>query len=465
MRFQHKHKPKGMQSNLLYIITILLSLMVIVQLSSCKNNDMNNNNKAVDLKLVADGFVSPVSVSAPADGSHRLFVVDQIGKIWIIDNSGKKLSTPFLDLSSKMVTLSPGYDERGLLSIAFHPHFSTNGKFYVYYTAPPAPGGPQPGANWDNTSRISEFKVMAGNPNVADMSTERIILEENHPQSNHNGGTIAFGPDGYLYISIGDGGNKDDVGPGHVEDWYKVNAGGNGQDITSNLLGNILRIDVTPSGKSAYRIPADNPFVGQAGKDEIYAFGFRNPYRFSFDRGGAHWLIAGDAGQSLFEEIDMVTRGGNYGWNVKEGRHCFDTDNDLLIRNSCPLADPDGRPLIDPVIELANSDNPAGGVAIAVVGGNVYRGESVPSLKGKYVFGILSGSDEVATGRLLTAVPSAAADWPYEQLSLKSFPDNLGQYVKGFGEDENGELFVTASANIGPAGTTGKVYQIVEVTK
>ncbi|HWJ27483.1 MAG TPA: PQQ-dependent sugar dehydrogenase, partial [Flavisolibacter sp.] len=181
MPFQNKFKSNVFQGTFFYTLFILISTMLMMQLSSCKKNDMNHNNKAVDLKLVADGFVSPVSVSAPADGSHRLFVVDQIGKIWIIDNNGKKLPTPFLDVSSKMVTLMPGYDERGLLSIAFHPKFSTNGKFYVYYTAPPAAGGPQPGASWDNTSRISEFKVMAGNPNVADMSSERILLEENHP--------------------------------------------------------------------------------------------------------------------------------------------------------------------------------------------------------------------------------------------------------------------------------------------
>src|SRR5262249_4141032 len=146
--------------------------------------------------------------------------------------------------------------------LAFHPDFKNNGKFYVFYTAPPRPGGPEPGVKWDNTTTISEFKVSSGNPDVADASSERIVFDTEHPQSNHNGGTIAFGPDDYLYISIGDGGFADDNAPGHVEDWYKKNAGGNGQDVTHNLLGNILRIDVDQmgSGARAYGIPPDNPF-------------------------------------------------------------------------------------------------------------------------------------------------------------------------------------------------------------
>lgn len=245
-------------------------------------------NKAVDLQLIAENFTSPIGLVAVPDQTNRLFVIDQIGKIWIIDAAGNTLPTPFLDVSSRMVTLMPGYDERGLLGLAFHPDYATNGKFYVFYTAPPPPGGPTTNAGntdlpmvWDNTTRISEFKVSASNANLADAGSERIILEEPHPQFNHNGGTIAFGPDGYLYISIGDGGNKNDLGPGHVEDWYAFNAGGNGQDIEQNLMGNILRIDVNRSGGGkAYGIPADNPFVGKRGLDEIYAYGFRNPFRF-----------------------------------------------------------------------------------------------------------------------------------------------------------------------------------------
>lgn len=167
---------------------------------------------------MADNLVSPVALDAPPDNSKRLFLIDQVGKVWIIQADGTRGPSPFLDISSKMVTPSAGYDERGLLGFAFHPDFKTNGKFYIFYSAPPNPGGPEPGASWDNLVRVSEFKVNADG-SQADMSSERVILEVDHPQGNHNGGTLAFGPDGYLYISIGDGGNKDDVAPGHVSDW------------------------------------------------------------------------------------------------------------------------------------------------------------------------------------------------------------------------------------------------------
>jgi glucose/arabinose dehydrogenase len=228
----------------LHGLLLILFLGVFIFIQSCKKHDQNPPpSESYDLKLIADNFVSPITVMDAPDASKRLFVVDQVGKVWIINAGGQKMPNPFIDISSKMVSLNPGYDERGLLGLAFHPNFKNNGKFYLFYTAPPRSGGPEPGTSWDNLTRISEFQV-SGNPNSADMSSERVILEADHPQSNHNGGTIAFGPDGYLYISIGDGGNKDDIGPGHVNDWYEINAGGNGQDVQQNLLGDILRINI-----------------------------------------------------------------------------------------------------------------------------------------------------------------------------------------------------------------------------
>jgi len=434
-------------------------MLIILSATNCKKNDKPpTSNVTPDLQMVADNLVSPVALATPSDDSKRLFIVDQVGKIRVVQADGSLSATPFLDLTSKMVTLNAGYDERGLLGLAFHPDFKTNGKFYVFYTAPPNAGGPQPGSNWDNLTRISEFKVMADG-NTADMASERVILESDHPQGNHNGGTIAFGPDGYLYISIGDGGNKDDVAPGHVEDWYSVNAGGNGQDLYSNLLGNILRIDVN-SG-SPYSIPSDNPFVGTAAKGEIYAYGFRNPYRFSFDMGGTHQLLAGDAGQSLYEEIDLVTKGGNYGWNVREGAHCFSTDDDLQERSSCPTVDTAGQPLIDPVIELVNAANPkGGGVAVTIVGGNVYRGDSLPNLRGQYIFGIFS-QDGNANARIYSSQPASSGTWSWSQLKLKSFPDNLGMFLKSIGQDQEGEIYLLTSGQLGPSGTTGKVFRLV----
>lgn len=225
--------------------------------------------KTVDLQLVADKMVSPIGLVAAPDESERLFVIDQIGKVWIIDAAGTKLPEPFLDVSPLMVTLGQFYDERGLLGLAFHPDYAMNGRIFVYYTAPPRAGGPTPDASWNNISRISEFRVSSTDPTQADLGSEKIILEVGQLQGNHEGGTIAFGPDGYLYISIGDGGGANDVAPGHVPDWYPLNEGGNGQDIEANLLGNILRIDI--DGESPYSIPSDNPFVGKPGLDEIYA--------------------------------------------------------------------------------------------------------------------------------------------------------------------------------------------------
>jgi glucose/arabinose dehydrogenase len=439
----------------------LLSMLLI--LSNCKKNNTSSapSNAVPDLLLVTDGLVSPVAIAEPPDSSHRLFILDENGKIWVIGADGKKMTTPFIDLGTKMVTLSPNYDERGLLGIAFHPQFKTNGKFYLFYTAPPRPGTPVPGAlgaSWNNTTTISEFKVSASDVNQADPGSERILLQSDHPYLNHNGGTLAFGPDGFLYISIGDGGNADDVGNGHVSDWYAANAGGNGQDIYMNLMGNILRIDVNGT---PYNIPADNPFVNTAAKPEIYAYGFRNPYRFSFDMGGARQLLVGDEGQSLYEEIDAVTKGGNYGWNVKEGTHCFDTDSDLLERPSCPSVDSAGKPLIDPVIELVNTANPkGGGVGIAIIGGYVYRGTALPSLQGKYIFGVLSQTGK-ADGQIFSSSPATSGTWSWNPLALKTFTPNLGTFLKSFGQDQNGEIYLLTSDQEGPQGTTGKVYKII----
>ena len=460
-------------------LSILAVTSMLVIFFSCKKSDVRQGNlsnashilgnmKGMDLQTIADNFVSPVTVVEPPDGSHRLFVVDQVGQIWIINHDGQKLAQPFIDISSKMVTLRPFYDERGLLGLAFHPNYKTNGKFYLFYTAPPPPGGPTVDAGntglpltWNNTTTISEFKV-SSNPDVADVSSERIILQEPHPQSNHNGGTIAFGTDGYLYISIGDGGNKNDIGPGHVEDWYAVNAGGNGQDIEQNLMGNVLRIDINSSSMAKnYSIPSDNPFVGKVGLDEIWAYGFRNPYRFSFDMSGSRRMFLGDAGQSLYEEVDVVAKGGNYGWNVKEGTHCFNAADEFTTLASCPDKDNFGNPLIDPVIEANNHDNPAGGNFVTVIGGNVYRGNSIHGLQGKYIFGNFSTDEDEPEGEVYVSNPAGPGLWPFEKLQLKSFPDNIEHFIKGFGQDSNGEIYVLASKMLGPTGSTGKLFKLV----
>ena len=405
---------------------------------------------------------SPIAPPARPEASHtamgpsnngRRFIVDQIGVIWELNPAGNRMPKPFLDIQSKITPLNAGYDERGLLGLAFHPDFATNGRFFVYYTAPLRPNGP---AGFNHTNVVAEYRTQGRQQIHAEAGSERIVLQVDHPQGNHNGGTIAFGPDGYLYISIGDGGNRDDEGLGHVEDWYAENAGGNGQDILQNLLGNILRINV--DGGTPYAIPADNPFVGKPGLDEIYAYGFRNPYRFSFDMGGSHMLLSQDAGQELWEEVSWVVKGGNYGWNVKEGTHCFDAENPTVSPPTCPSVDPTtGEPLRDPVIEFANTKN--GGLSFTVVGGYVYRGALAPTLSGMYIFGGATSSFTAPAGRMFASTPQGSGLWPIQELLING-TEPLNHFVKGFGQDRDGEVYVLGSQVLGPSGTTGKVFRI-----
>ncbi|MGH2949210.1 MAG: PQQ-dependent sugar dehydrogenase [Solirubrobacteraceae bacterium] len=421
---------------------------------------------AVGLRQVADGLVSPVTAVSAGDRSGRLFIVDQVGVVRVLAADGTLRSEPFLDLRSRIVPLMPDFDERGLLGLAFHPGYAGNGRLFVYYSAPLRAGAP---AGYNHTSRVSEFHVSAGDPNRADPASERVLLEVDEPQFNHNAGTLVFGPsDGYLYISVGDGGGANDVGLGHVEDWYAANGGGNGQDVQQNLLGDILRIDVD-SG-DPYGIPADNPFAGAPGCadgcDETWAYGFRNPYRMSFDMGGSHELFVGDAGQELWEEVSIAVKGGNFGWNVKEGTHCFSTDNPEESPAECPdtvggTHPRAGDPLIDPVIEYANHHQP-GGLGAVVVGGHVYRGRALPQFFGRYVFGDWSREFEEPDGSLFVAMPRKRGLWKMQQLRIARTPTGrLGHYVLGFGQDPAGEMYVLTTDQTGPSGTTGKAFKLV----
>jgi glucose/arabinose dehydrogenase len=418
----------------------------------------------VGVELVATGLTSPIGIVSPPDGSGRLFILDQTGLIRIVASDGTLLAEPFLDLRSNIVPLMSAFDERGLLGLAFHPNYAQNGRFFVYYSAPLRAGAP---SGFDHTSHISEFRV-SGDANRADAASERNLLQVDEPQFNHNAGTVAFGPDGFLYISLGDGGGADDVGLGHVEDWYEPNAGGNGQDIQANLLGSILRIDVDAGDR--YGIPADNPFAATPGCadgcDEIFAYGFRNPYRFSFDQGGAHRLFAGDAGQNLWEEVSIVDSGGNYGWNVKEGIHCFDTENPDVSPSVCPDAVGEGHPragdpLIDPVIEYPNHHQP-GGLGATVVGGFVYRGDLLRQLTGRYVFGDWSREFEEPDGTLFAASSRKKGLWLMQELRIATeLSGRIEHYVLGFGQDPAGEIYVGVTERTGPTGNTGKVFKLV----
>lgn len=413
----------------------------------------------VGLEMVAEGLTAPLGLTPAADGSGRLFIVDQVGLIHVLTAEGELLDEPFLDLRDRMVGVNPSYDERGLLGLAFHPDYEENGSFYVYYSAPLRPAGP---SEWNHTSHLSAFTVSQQDANRADPTSEEVLLQVDQPQGNHNGGEIAFGPDGYLYVALGDGGGANDVGTGHPSDWYQANRGGNGQDVSQNLLGSILRIDVETPG--AYLIPVDNPFsgMGAEGLPEIWAYGLRNPYRFSFDAGGDHELFVADVGQNLWEEVNIASGGGNYGWNVKEGTHCFNPATPNEPPEDCPDTDPEGQPLIDPIIEYQNGNAP-GGLGLAVVGGYVYRGDALPSFQGRYVFGDWSTSFGQGDGALFAAAPPAdGAMWSFQELEIATRDDGrLGAFLLGFGQDVERELYVLTSGRAGPQGTTGRVWRIV----
>jgi glucose/arabinose dehydrogenase len=431
----------------------LVALLGTVLLGACEDDDelFGPEPESLALELLAQGtLVSPVALVEAPDGSGLLYVVDQVGVIRVIDAQGQLLPQPFLDISSRMVTLSSTYDERGLLGLAFDPNYARNRRFYVYYSAPLRSTAP---VEWDHTSRVSRFD--ATDPFRASASTERTILQVDQPQANNNGGMLAFGPDELLYISVGDGGGSGDIGVGHAPD-------GNAQ-TTTNLLGSILRIDVR--GAEPYTSPPTNYFFGRTdGRHEIYAFGFRNPYRFSFDRVTGD-LIAGDAGQNRWEEVDRVISGGNYGWNVREGLECFDPNNPNQNLSTCASNDARGEPFRDPVAVYRNVNNPDGGIGTAVIGGFVYRGSEVLGLHGLYVFGDFSRSFQAPDGTAFFAVPRGSGGtrlWDIERLPFGDRSEGrIGHYLKGFGEDAEGELYFLTSDRTGPTGVTGRVYKLV----
>ena len=415
-----------------------------VDVSSLNSSPIPKGSITIELEEIASGLNSPVYGTDAGDGSGRFFIVDQAGLIRIFKN-GALLPTPFLDLTSLIVTLNPNFDERGVLGLAFHPDFETNGRFFVRYSAP------RTGTEADpcfGTSRgchrevLAEFNAAPGSDVATPGAT--VLFQIDEPQFNHNAGQVAFGPDDLLYFSLGDGGGAHDgladVPPSH-------GPGGHGQNIDT-LLGTMLRIDIDAA--TPYAIPGDNPFVGEPGADEIYAYGFRNPYRFSFDDGpggtGELWLA--DVGQALIEEIDIVTKEGNYGWVIKEGTLCFDP-----LDPENPPASCDDTGMTDPVAEYDHSDG------IAVVGGFVYRGALFPELVGKYVFGDFSQSFGTPSGRLFYLDADGTRSDIFEFM-LGASDDPLGKFLLGLGRDEAGELYVMTADTGGPLSGTGRVFRI-----
>src|SRR5690554_4800987 len=429
---------------------ILVSAIGTVALAQEQAQDFEH----LQLELVAEGFVSPVTLVSPP-GDDRLFVVDRPGIVYALSRDGQREEQPFLDITDRVVELNPGYDERGLLGFAFHPGFAENGRAFAYYSAPLREGAPE---GWNHTARLSEFGL--GDDGRLDPSTERVLLEVDQPQMNHNGGQLLFGHDGYLYLGLGDGGAANDVAEGHPPL-------GNGQDITT-LLGSVLRLDVD-SG-DPYGIPADNPFAhgvelpaehewaGDQARPEIYLWGLRNPYRFSVDRETGAILIP-DVGQNLWEEVNHVTGPGNLGWNLREGTFGFDPNEPAAIMQEGPTTGPLGDELIDPVLVYAHP-GVAQGVEveerdISVSGGYVYRGSAIPELVGYYVFGDWSQSFGAPGGKLFVASTEETGGWEFV------LDRQLDEFVLAFGEDAAGELYVLTTEQAGPQGDTGKVYRIV----
>jgi glucose/arabinose dehydrogenase len=344
----------------------------------------------------------PVGVTNAGDGSNRLFVIEKDGLIRVIEN-GQLLSEPFLDVSA-FITPEPR-SEQGLLGLAFHPDYKANGTFFIYYTE---------AAKKDNGAAntvVARYQV-SSNADKADPASAKIILTTEQPFWNHNGGHIAFGPDGYLYIGTGDGGDGGDPQQ-------------NAENLTS-LLGKLLRLDVNAD---TYSVPETNPWKAESGAaTEIWAYGLRNPWKFSFDRATGD-LYIGDVGQDLFEEINVQpasSKGGeNYGWNDMEGLHCFGETPDC-----------DSSKYVLPILEYPHGED-----GVSVTGGFVYRGTQIPDLKGAYIFA------DFASGRIWLARNNEGV-WTRELLEQTSFG------VSSFGEDEAGELYLTDF--------NGAVYRLAE---
>ncbi len=394
-RFRRFFAPVG---GLFAAVLVFLPLFVLPACGQQKLVDSSNPDASLQLEEAFPSlrFSRPVDFQIPGDGSGRIFVVEQAGVIRVLDNRSDAGSADvFLDIRSRVRDQG---NEEGLLGLAFHPNFATNGYFYVDYTA-----------SSPRRTVVARYRVDPNDPDRALPGSETIILQVNQPYSNHNGGQIVFGPDGYLYVALGDGGS-----------------GGDPHDHGENpatLLGSILRIDV--DGGSPYAIPSDNPFAGdtQGRREEIYAYGLRNPWRISFDSSTGQ-LWAADVGQNLYEEVNIIEKGANYGWDVMEGLHCYE-----------PSTGCNQTGLTLPVWEYSHD------LGISITGGFVYRGAMAPSLAGRYVFA------DYGTGRIW------ALAWDGSRAQVEEIMDT-SLAISSFGVDAQEELYALAF--------NGRIYRFAE---
>ncbi len=363
---------------------------------------------------ITDTLEALTDMAFPGNGT--MWVCEQAGIIKSITD-GKMDAVPVMDLRSKVLKINNGYEERGLLGITLHPDFKTNRKFYVFYSRTTEKKG------FNHTGVVAEYKLPESGP--VDPNSGRIVLTVDEPDGNHNGGCLKFGPDGYLYVSFGDGGGQHD----------KHGPIGNGQDLNT-LLGSILRIDINTD--SGYKIPADNPFVGKADvRPEIWAYGFRNPYRMSFDKVSKR-LFVGDVGQDLWEEIDIIKKGGNYGWKIMEGNHCHNNENK-------PDTGCDIKGLIMPIDEYSHK------IGVSIFGGYVYNGTAIPALKSKYFFADWTGP--------MFYLKEDGKKWDRGEVKLTNLPENLK--ITNINEDEKGELYLLTNPDTGPGNKKCGIFKIV----
>lgn len=382
----------------LHLLQYGILLLILCCMESCSQSSEIKGSYQTVSAFPNLTFKRPVDLQHSGDNTNRLFVVEQAGMIYVFpNNSNVSNKEVFIDLKDKVKDRG---NEEGLLGLAFHPNYKSNGYFFVNYTA-----------SNPNRTVISRFKVSSNNPDKADINSELKILEFAQPYGNHNGGQISFGPDGFLYIAVGDGGSGGDP-QGHSQD-------------LSSLLGSILRIDVNNKANgNQYAIPADNPFAKNTKgyREEIYAYGLRNPWRFSFDKEtGTLWT--GDVGQNLYEEIDIIVKGGNYGWNIMEGNHCFK-----------PPKGCDTSGLIMPIWEYGRDQG------ISVTGGFVYRGPTLSGLVGKYIYADFGSGN-------IWALDFSNRKQPFNAILLKS---DLN--ISSFGIDQKNELYICAF--------DGKIYKL-----